>query len=792
MEEIETFEGGFRGVGGIGGTPTTPKVSNVPVTPDPQKFDTLMGTLRALAKDAGVAVQAVQDAITAADVAKAEAAGRRIEEQLDGLKEQIGLLGVGAAEGAWAERPRRREEWAMARKAADEANALGKRMRKERAAWFKARKAAGNVEREVESVRLQADGPCDVDYDDVPIDLVELDTLQGWNDDANADSPQERVNRDTWPAPPRENMKVNSLARIDWDLWRKHLIAHCLSPAYTPIRTNCAYREDAPTPYDGVDRPGSLPPVTMNGLKTFRELSVRVVLDLVPGPNRAATGALYFRSVGADGSITDRRILADMGEKRAIFARYWHDPTVCGHRGRDSTFERLSSTFFNLSRQEVHMFIQQTETYQVSSKTHNMEKVTNPLVTSAPMEHWQMDLVDFLSRAKDNSGYTFMLVVVDCFSKFIWAFPLKKKRAEEVLDNLKRLFYTEGFPTILQSDNGGEFVAKESTEFYRKAGILFRTGRAYKPSTQGQVERSNRTIKQAIYHDMLTSGNSSWVSELPQRIFTYNTLTQSSTGRTPYELHRGRKSPWMPGPEALMASVRTVVDDRTAESLQLTFPGEDQVALRSLVASDERLLVAAQRDAYGGGIDRENLPLLVRQILETQRTYLAPGLLVGGYTPAAIMDAEPTQRTQTRRGPSEEEETPEGVCPEGEVWSATRGKCTRFRRPTITEANVYAEKNQETAFRSIRFHKDDSKNASAYKMIMTTDFDSWDEASDMLGIGLTSAAMQAVMMEVAASKSDKSDKSNKSKRKGDGSGPVTEPKKKKKRKVTFSNAPIEN
>jgi hypothetical protein len=216
--------------------------------------------------------------------------------------------------------------------------------------------------------------------------------------------------------------------------------------------------------------------------------------------------------------------------------------------------------------------------------------------------------------------------------------------------------------------------------------------------------------------------------------------------------------------------------------------------LRLLVASDERLLVAAQRDAYGGGIDRETLPLLVRQILETQRTYLAPGLLVGGYTPAAIMDAEPTQPTQTRRNPPEEEETPDGVCPEGEVWNATRGKCTRFRRPTITEANSYASENQETAFRSIRFHEDDAENASAYKMIMTTDFDSWDEASDMLGIGLTSAAMQAVMMEVADSKSDKSDKSisNKSKRKGDGSGSVTEPKKKKKKKVTFSNAPIEN
>lgn len=51
-----------------------------------------------------------------------------------------------------------------------------------------------------------------------------------------------------------------------------------------------------------------------------------------------------------------------------------------------------------------------------------------------------------------------MLTVVDHFSGFPWAFPLRSKTAEEVAYHLVQLFLVIGPPRILHSDNGGEFV----------------------------------------------------------------------------------------------------------------------------------------------------------------------------------------------------------------------------------------------------------------------------------------------------------------------------------------------
>jgi hypothetical protein len=59
----------------------------------------------------------------------------------------------------------------------------------------------------------------------------------------------------------------------------------------------------------------------------------------------------------------------------------------------------------------------------------------------AALSHFQT--MSFFFKAS-NGGKTFMLVVVDCFSKFLWAFPLKNKEAATIRKKLSKLFYSEG------------------------------------------------------------------------------------------------------------------------------------------------------------------------------------------------------------------------------------------------------------------------------------------------------------------------------------------------------------
>ena len=81
-----------------------------------------------------------------------------------------------------------------------------------------------------------------------------------------------------------------------------------------------------------------------------------------------------------------------------------------------------------------------------------------PVVSDGPLERVQVDLVDLLSYAQHNNGYTYILTMIDVFSRYVWVIPLKDKKGGTVHNELKKVFMNFGPPNILQADNGSEFI----------------------------------------------------------------------------------------------------------------------------------------------------------------------------------------------------------------------------------------------------------------------------------------------------------------------------------------------
>ena len=63
---------------------------------------------------------------------------------------------------------------------------------------------------------------------------------------------------------------------------------------------------------------------------------------------------------------------------------------------------------------------------------------------------------------------------------------------------LERWFSILEYPVVAQSDNGKEFINKLVNALMEDNGVEYRHGQPYKPTTQGVVERANRTLKQRI------------------------------------------------------------------------------------------------------------------------------------------------------------------------------------------------------------------------------------------------------------------------------------------------------
>ena len=79
------------------------------------------------------------------------------------------------------------------------------------------------------------------------------------------------------------------------------------------------------------------------------------------------------------------------------------------------------------------------------------------VLTRGVQYQYQVDLVDYSKLKRDNSGYTFVLSIIDCFSRLAFAIPIKRKTGEEVAAALRRAFDHMGDPKNLHTDQGKEF-----------------------------------------------------------------------------------------------------------------------------------------------------------------------------------------------------------------------------------------------------------------------------------------------------------------------------------------------
>ena len=147
----------------------------------------------------------------------------------------------------------------------------------------------------------------------------------------------------------------------------------------------------------------------------------------------------------------------------------------------------------------------------------------------------------------DDVHYKWLLVVVDNFSKFVWAVPLRSKECEpiagaffNIISSIKfdgRAAVTVG---ILHTDNGSEFVNSVVAGVAKLTSTNQIQGAPYTPTSQGIVEKKNDTLKKKILKLCTTVGDiSQWHLQLPHIVANENNAVHSVTKIRPHLLLRG-------------------------------------------------------------------------------------------------------------------------------------------------------------------------------------------------------------------------------------------------------------
>jgi hypothetical protein len=136
-------------------------------------------------------------------------------------------------------------------------------------------------------------------------------------------------------------------------------------------------------------------------------------------------------------------------------------------------------------------------------------------------------------------------VAIDKFTKWIEVKPVTFPKADRVLDFLDELVLRYGLPHRIITDLASNFNNHQLWEYCENSGIDVRYVSVSHPRANGQVERANSMVLDALkkrLHDATNTKGGKWIKELPNALCGLRTQPTKPTGQSPYFLVYGSEA----------------------------------------------------------------------------------------------------------------------------------------------------------------------------------------------------------------------------------------------------------
>jgi hypothetical protein len=142
-------------------------------------------------------------------------------------------------------------------------------------------------------------------------------------------------------------------------------------------------------------------------------------------------------------------------------------------------------------------------------------------------------------------GFNRVLVAINKFTKWIEVKPVTYPKTDRVLGFLDELVHRYGLPHRIITNLGSNFNNHQFWEYCENNGINIRYVSVAHPRANGQVERANGMVLDALkkrLHNTANTKGDKWIKELPNALWGIRTQPTKSTGQSPYFLFYGSEA----------------------------------------------------------------------------------------------------------------------------------------------------------------------------------------------------------------------------------------------------------
>jgi hypothetical protein len=188
---------------------------------------------------------------------------------------------------------------------------------------------------------------------------------------------------------------------------------------------------------------------------------------------------------------------------------------------------------------KISKYLQEKDVHSKHGRIVKRKFPRRRIIVTHPSQIFMADLIEYTrnsSMKHANRNHVYILLVIDCFSKYVWLRPLKNKKGLPVSSSFREIIgMLNNFPNTIITDEGKEFYNKEVRKVFDNFNIHHYS---IKTKMKASIaERAIRTIKTRIERYLAENKTKKWLDILPDIENGYNSTPHRSIGIAPEQVN---------------------------------------------------------------------------------------------------------------------------------------------------------------------------------------------------------------------------------------------------------------